>query len=155
MCIRDSTSVMIGRGALIKPWIFTEIKECRHWDISSHERLDYLSRFVNYGLEHWGSDEKGITTTRRFLLEWMSFTHRYIPVGLLGVQASRINWRPPRFQGRNDLETLMASKDVNDWLKLSTLAGLPAVSESDFKFTPKHNSYAWKESKGVNPEVQG
>ncbi|CAG2178059.1 unnamed protein product, partial [Oppiella nova] len=103
----------IGRGALIKPWIFTEIKERRLWDISAGERLDILRDFVNYGLENWGSDDEGVTKTRRFLLEWLSFLHRYIPVGVLERLPQRINERPPPFVGRTDLETLLSSGSCN------------------------------------------
>ncbi|KAF9992033.1 tRNA-dihydrouridine(47) synthase [NAD(P)(+)]-like protein [Entomortierella chlamydospora] len=129
---------MIARGALIKPWIFEEIKTHRDWDISSGERFDMLKRFCDYGLEHWGSDTQGVNQTRRFMLEWQSFLHRYVPVGLLEVLPQRMNDRPPAFVGRDDLETLMASTDVKDWIKLSEMILGPAPEA--FRFDPKHKA---------------
>lgn len=60
------SSVMIGRGALYKPWIFQEIKEQRHIDMPSSERFEIMKKYVNYGLDHWGSDTKGVENTRRY-----------------------------------------------------------------------------------------
>ncbi|ESL08804.1 hypothetical protein TRSC58_03487 [Trypanosoma rangeli SC58] len=136
------TSYMIGRGALIKPWIFEEIKTNQPRDISSHERFEMLRRFCDYGLLHWGSDERGVLTTRRFLCEWLSFLYRYVPVGLLERLPQRINERPPYYEGRDELETLMASDNVTDWIRISELLLGPAGDK--FRFTPKHrsNSYA-------------
>jgi tRNA-dihydrouridine synthase 3 len=57
-----------------------------------------------------------VETTRHFLLEWLSYTCRYIPVGLLDVVPQRLNWRPPSYCGRDDLETLMASDSAADWV---------------------------------------
>lgn len=133
--------VMIGRGALIKPWIFTEIKEQKLWDISSNERFDIIKKYTNYGLEHWGSDTQGVENTRRFLLEWLSFLYRYVPVGLLERPPQKINERPPIYFGRDDLETLMASGNCADWIKISEMLLGPVPD--GFHFLPKHkaNSY--------------
>ncbi|AWP21554.1 putative tRNA-dihydrouridine(47) synthase [Scophthalmus maximus] len=134
--------IMIARGALIKPWIFTEIKESRHWDISSGERLDILRDFSNFGLEHWGSDTRGVEKTRTFMLEWLSFMCRYIPVGLLERVPQKINERPPYYMGRNYLESLMASQNVGDWVRISEMLLGPVPK--NFNFLPKHKANSYK-----------
>jgi tRNA-dihydrouridine synthase 3 len=111
-------SVMVARGALIKPWIFEEIEKGQYLDKTATERLSYVEKFAKFGLQTWGSDELGIGTTRRFLLEWLSFAHRYVPLGLLEHLPPNIQDRPPRFKGRDDLETLLASENYKDWIKI-------------------------------------
>ena len=111
-------SVMVARGALIKPWIFEEIEKGQYIDKSATERLSYIEKFTRYGLEAWGSDEVGVGQTRRFLLEWLSFAHRYVPVGILDHLPPSLQDRPPAYRGRDDLETLLASDNYLDWIKL-------------------------------------
>ena len=112
-------SVMLGRGALIKPWIFEEIEKGQYLDKSATERLTYVENFVRYGLEVWGSDEAGVGLTRRFLLEWLSFAHRYVPIGILAHLPPSLQDRPPAYRGRNELETLLASDNYLDWIKIA------------------------------------
>lgn len=128
---------MLARGALIKPWLPQEIKESRHYDISASERFDILKKFCNYGLEHWGSDTQGVNTTRRFLLEWLSFMQKYAPVGAIEVP-QKMQDRPPTFVPRSDLEALLASPASEDWVKISCMLLGPAPE--NFRFEPKHKS---------------
>jgi len=140
--------VMIGRGALIKPWIFTEIKERREWDISSRERLDLVKKYCEYGLNHFGSDTTGVNTTRRYVCEALSFQYRYVPIGLLERLPGQLNERPPRYKGRDELETMLASDDSRTWVKISEMFLGPPPE--DWVFTPKHksNAYGGEEANG-------
>jgi tRNA-dihydrouridine synthase 3 len=57
--------VMIGRGALIKPWIFTEIRERREWDISSTERLEGIRKVrTSFSPSHHGSQRSSVCRVR-------------------------------------------------------------------------------------------
>lgn len=133
----EMDSIMVARGALIKPWIFEEIDAQQSLDKTSGERMQILEKYLKFAMDHWGTDEYGLNQCRRFFLEFMSFFHRYIPVGILSRQ-NKLNERPPVFQGRDELETLLSSSNVNDWIKISEMF-LGKTPES-FQFTPKHKS---------------
>lgn len=135
-------SVMVARGALIKPWIFEEIDAEQYLDKSASERLEYMRQFADFAIQHWGSDEYGVETARRFMCEFIGFTHRYIPVGILERLPPKLNERPPKWVGRNDLETLLGSTDYKDWIKITEMF-LGKASPS-FTFSPKHKSNSYE-----------
>ena len=99
----------------------------------------YLSS--QFGLEHWGTDDLGVARVRKFLLEWLSFLHRYVPVGLLERLPGRLQDRPPAFVGRDDLETLMASPSAADWVRITEMLLGPVPD--NYSFTPKHKANAY------------
>lgn len=138
-------SVMVARGALIKPWIFEEVDSKQYLDKSATERLEMIKTYANFALEHWGSDEYGVNLSRRYLCEFMSFFHRYIPYGILERYPIKLNERPQNWKGRNELETLLGSNDYKDWIKISEMFLGPA--DEGFKFTPKHKSSSYENNR--------
>lgn len=139
--IPEMDSIMVARGALIKPWIWEEIDSKQYLDKPSTERMEILSDYIRYAMEHWGTDEYGISQCRRYFCEFMSFFHRYIPMGICERYPVKLNERPPYWQGRDELETKLGSVNVQDWIKLSEYFLGPV--EPDFNFTPKHKSNSY------------
>lgn len=74
------SSVMIGRGALIKPWIFQELKEGKELCLSTLQRLEVYWKFVQYMKEHFRDDDKGRRRIMGFLPWHFSFFSRYEPL---------------------------------------------------------------------------
>ena len=111
------SSVLVARGALIKPWIFRELKERRPWHPSPAERWGVMARFLELALEHFGDDEKGRSRARRFLTWHLGFWHRYRPWTEDDFRAalpdSLIQQRAPAVAGDGD-EALLASADPAD-----------------------------------------
>jgi len=75
-----AAALMIGRGALIKPWIFQEIREGRSWLPSPEQRLGVVWRLVELMREHFGADERGRRRLLGFLPWHLDFFSRYRPL---------------------------------------------------------------------------
>lgn len=102
MKISNCNSVMIGRGALIKPWIFQELKEKRDLTPSPEERVEIYYRLTRYMKEHFRDDEKGTRRAFGFLPWHFSFLTRYRPLPREIYEAeSRIQ---PLIQSRSTFE---------------------------------------------------
>ena len=70
-------AVMVGRGALIKPWVFQEFERGEPWEPSAAERVEIMRRLVVYMKEHFGDDARGRKKAWAFLpwhLDWFART---------------------------------------------------------------------------------
>jgi tRNA-dihydrouridine synthase 3 len=73
-------SVMVGRGALIKPWLFQEIAEGREFEPTAEQRVAIQRQFVVFMKEHFRDDEKGRKRAMFFLPWHLGFFCRYRPL---------------------------------------------------------------------------
>jgi len=110
-------SFLVARGALIKPWIFRELKEGRPFYPSLAERWAILRRYCDLALEHFGDDEKGLGRARMFFLWHWKFWHRYRP---WTEEEFRDHWpdslvqvRNPRVSGDPDVVLLASEEEVD------------------------------------------
>ena len=93
-------SLMVGRGALIKPWLFREIAERRAFEPDARERLGIYLDFAQKLKQHFRDDAKGRERAMRFLPWHFSFFCRYRPLsGERWQEAARVH---PLMQTRMD-----------------------------------------------------
>lgn len=109
-------SVMVARGALIKPWIFAELKG-RPFDESPEARLAVYRRYAELGLAHWGDDERGRQKFKPFLVWHLGFWCRFIPRQADGSYVP-MQERAAYLAPRSPLEALLARADAaaHEWL---------------------------------------
>jgi tRNA-dihydrouridine synthase 3 len=85
-------SVMLGRGALIKPWLFREIAEQKAWEPGASERLAVWWDLAQKMKAHFRDDDKGRERAMRFLPWHLGFLCRYRPLSAARwVEASRVH----------------------------------------------------------------
>ena len=70
-------AVMVGRGALMKPWIFKEFNDNADWNPDVTERIEIYRTLALYMKDHFGDDAMGKKKAWRFLPWHFEFLCRY------------------------------------------------------------------------------
>jgi tRNA-dihydrouridine synthase 3 len=117
--------VMVGRGALINPFLFREARD--GWrPVPAAERLETYRLYTTLATEHWGGDEHGRARVRDFLIWHIGFWSRYVPRRADGSWPS-LQQREPGGWARDPLDALLARGDeaAHEWLAERLLQGEP------------------------------
>lgn len=69
--------IMVGRAALIKPWLFREFNEGKEWLPTTKQRVQIYLRLVELMREHFGDDDRGKKSAFYFLPWHFGFFNRY------------------------------------------------------------------------------
>ena len=109
-------AVMVGRGALIKPWVFQEFERGEPWEPSAAERVEIMRRLVVYMKEHFGDDARGRKKAWAFLPWHLDWFARYLPLpeeewGVFSREEPLMQMRrPPLPADLPALDRLLASR---------------------------------------------
>jgi len=73
-----ANAVMVGRGALMKPWIFKEFRESESYSPDAQERIGIYRTLATYMKDHFGDDDMGKKKAFNFLPWHFEFLCRYV-----------------------------------------------------------------------------
>ncbi|VEU41976.1 unnamed protein product [Pseudo-nitzschia multistriata] len=137
-------SVMVGRGALCKPWIFKEFNDNATWAPDTKERVQIYRVLANYMKDHFGDDDMGRKKSWNFLPWHFEFLSRYTPYPEEDFAAQSID--RPLIQNRmvlpdhtDPLDVLLANRcsDAHE-----VIASILWDSDSDETAVQKLNIFA-------------
>lgn len=119
-------AVMVGRGALIKPWIFQEFHDGREWQPSAQDRIAVYRRLACYMKEYFGDDEVGKRHSWKFLPWHFDFLSRYMPLpeeeyGETSIDRPLIQRRLERPDNMSPLEALLCDRHVETFDRIANI----------------------------------
>jgi tRNA-dihydrouridine synthase 3 len=94
-------AVMVGRGALTKPWLFQEVRDGRSYEPDAADRIGIYRQLVSLMREHFGDDAQGFRKASYFLpfhLGWMA-RYRPLPEAVFGELSLRQPLISTRWEG--------------------------------------------------------
>lgn len=104
---------MVGRGALIKPWIFKEYEQSKCWFPTTYERVEVYYRLTSYFKEHFGSDDYGKRHSFYFLPWHFSFFSRFRPAP--ESQFRQLSSEIPLIQNSRIVDEILNSRELPDF----------------------------------------
>jgi tRNA-binding EMAP/Myf-like protein len=122
-------ALMVGRGALIKPWIFEEFSSGCSIEPAAEDRIVIYHRLSQYFKEHFGADEYGKRHSFYFLPWHFGFFCRYRPLPEILFRDMAIN--APLIQNTRLVDDFLKSSPLSQRDQLWSQAPLEKLLRSD------------------------